>query len=173
MLPIAHIGFTIAGLKMAEHGLRLKQVDYRVVVVASLLPDIVDKPLANLLIGSYAYESRAFGHSALFLSGIAVLFLFHWLWSRRSWVVPVLLGTLLHDLFDDMWTQPGVFFWPLLGWQFPKPTEFAWQGLISLGGYKVHLLDFYDNVSVLILLCFFMKIALKGKLREFVRRGRL
>lgn len=173
MLPLAHIGFTVATVKILEQGLRMHQIDYRVVIAASLLPDIVDKPLASILVGSYSYESRAFGHSMIFIGCVALLLLIHWLWTRNNWLVPVVFGVVLHDLFDEMWTQAGVFYWPLLGWKFPKPTEFAWRELISLGDYKIHLLDFYDNVSMLILLYYFMRVALGGKLLEFVRQGRL
>ena len=173
MLPLSHVGFTTAAAKIAETIFRIKQMDYRVLVLASLLPDLIDKPLANVLEGSYIYESRAFGHSLIFLLCVFLLTLVQMLWSRCNWIFPAFLGILLHDFLDAMWLHPGIFFWPLEGWQFPKPVDEAWHGKISFGSYSISELDFYDNISVLILLVFFMKMALNGKIGEFFHRGRL
>jgi inner membrane protein len=173
MLPLSHIGFTSAAVKVLEKGLRLRQIDYRVLIVASLLPDLIDKPLAKVLAGSYEYESRSFGHSLAFLGCVGLLMLIGWLWKRSSWLVPVFIGVLFHDVLDVMWLHPGIFFWPLEGWQFPKPAHEAWQGYMHFGGYKIRILDLLDNISVLVILYFFMKMALGGRIFEFFRRGKL
>jgi len=173
MLPLSHIGFTTAAVKVLEKGLRLHRIDYRTLIVASLLPDLIDKPLAGLLAGSYEYESRSFGHSFAFLGCVGLLMAILWLWNRSLWVFPVFLGVLFHDALDVMWLHPDVFFWPIAGWQFPKAVNEAWQGFVQMGGYKIKQLDFLDNISVLVLLYFFMRIALGGKIIDFFRKGKL
>lgn len=175
MLPLSHVGFTTAAVKVVGKGLRLQHIDYRLVIVSSLLPDLIDKSLEKFLGNSFTftYESRAIGHSLAFLGIIGIFMIAQWFWKRDAWLVPVFLGTLFHDVFDVMWLHPGIFFWPLEGWQFPKPTDEAWLGTIQLGWYKIQQRDFFDNLSVLILLYFFLKIALGGKIMEFVRKGRL
>ena len=173
MLPLAHIGFTAAAVKLTEKGLRLRNVDYRLVIVASLLPDLVDKPLSHLLVGSYTYESRAFGHSLAFLGCFCLIMLIHYLWTRKSTLFPVCLGILLHDVFDEMWLQPGVLYWPLYGWTFPRSAENVWQSMIQIWDYRIHALDLYDNLGVLILLWFFMRLALNGRLTGFIKQGKM
>mgnify|MGYP001806838712 CR=1 FL=1 len=173
MLPLAHVGFTIAAVKLMEKGLRLPQIDYRVLIIAAELPDLVDKPLASLLAGSYEYESRAFGHSLAFCGAFVLLMLIQWLWNRRLWFLPVVLGILVHQLLDAMWLHPGIFYWPLEGWQIPKPTDVFWLRYFQFGDYKIKQFDLYDNISVLILLYFFMKLALCGKVLAFFRKGKL
>ena len=173
MLPLSHIGFTTAAVKVLENGLRLRRMDYRVLIIASLVPDLIDKPLARFLESSITYESRAFGHSLVFLGLVGLFMAIQWLWNRNLWLLPVFLGVLFHDAFDVMWIHRGIFLWPLEGWQFPKATDEAWQGLIRWSGYKIHQLDLLDNISVLFILYFFMKIALGGRILEFIRKGKL
>ncbi|TWH47693.1 metal-dependent hydrolase [Sporomusa sp. KB1] len=173
MLPLSHVGFTTAAVKVLETGLRLRQIDYRIVIVSSLLPDIIDKSLFKLLESSYTYESRAIGHSLVFLGFIGILAAIQWFWNKKTWLAPVFIGALFHDVFDVMWIHPGIFYWPLEGWQFSKPIDEAWLGTIQLGWYKIKQRDLFDNISVLILLYFFMKVALGGKILEFVRKGKL
>lgn len=173
MLPLTHIGFSTAAVKMLGKSLWIKQMDYRVFLIASLLPDLIDKPLASLFAGSYQYESRAFGHSLVFLGCFTLLLLGQWLWNRGLFFLPVVLGILLHDVLDVMWLHPGIFFWPLEGWQFPPPTDEAFKGTIQLFGYKIRELDFFDNVSVLFILFFFMQAALHGRLFDFFLKGKL
>ena len=173
MLPLAHVGFTTAAVKVLETGLRLRQIDYRVLIVASLLPDLVDKPLSSVLAGSYEYESRALGHSLVFLGCFVILMIVQWFWNKNLWLLPVVLGVLFHDIFDAMWLHPGIFYWPLEGWLFPTPVNEAWQGWMQIDSYKIKQLDLFDNISVLILLCFFMKIALGGRILDFLRKGKL
>lgn len=173
MLPLSHVGFTTAAVKVLETGLHLRQIDYRIVIVSSLLPDLIDKSVFKLLESSFTYESRAIGHSLIFLGFIGILTAMQWLWNKNEWLVPVFIGTLLHDVFDVMWIHPSIFYWPLEGWQFSKPIDEAWLGTIQLGWYKIKQRDLLDNISVLILLYFFMKVALGGKILEFLRKGKL
>ena len=173
MLPLSHIGFTTAAVKVLESRLRLRRMDYRILIVASLLPDLIDKPLARFLESSLTYESRAFGHTLVFLGIIGVLAIIQRLGRKNCWLFPVFLGVLFHDTFDVMWLHREIFLWPMEGWQFSKPMDEAWQGWVQFGGYKIKKLDFIDNISVLFILFFFMKIALGRTIMEFVKKGKL
>ena len=173
MLPLSHIGFTTAAVKVLEKGLHFRRIDYRILIVSSLLPDLIDKPLASLLESSFVYESRSFGHTLVFLGIIGLLMIIQRLWSKNSWLFSVFLGVLFHDAFDVMWLHREIFLWPMEGWQFSKPIDEAWQGWVQFGGYKIKQLDFIDNISVLVLLFFFMKIALGRTIMEFIKKGKL
>lgn len=171
MLPLSHIGFTLTAVKILEKGMRLRHVDYRVVIAASLLPDLIDKSLLKALAGSVEYESRAIGHSLVFLTVIGILTLGRRFWKRETRLLPVFLGVFFHDVFDVMWLHPGIFFWPFYGWEFPKAINEAWLGKVQLGWYSIQQRDLLDNISVWILLYFFMKVALKRKISDFFKKG--
>ena len=173
MLPLAHIGFTTVAVKALDKVVHFRHMDYRILMVASLLPDLVDKPLAKMLAKSYEYESRAAGHSLAFLAGIFLFFGLQWIFHWRTGFWPLILGTLLHDILDVMWWHPGIFYWPSEGWSFPKPIDVAWRGMMDFAGYRIRTLDFLDNLAVLCMLAVFMRVAMNGRLLEFFRRGKL
>jgi hypothetical protein len=93
------------------------RVDYRVVAVASLLPDIVDKPIGRIF---YKGAGRLYGHTLLLnLALFCVLFFMRGRSKRQFVLVPI--SSLLHLAEDGMWSQPRIFWWPLFGSKFPVP----------------------------------------------------
>jgi len=104
-------------------------IDYRVVVLGALLPDIGDAPFGGtgvlhtllfsvVLLGVVMAATR--GHRA----------------ARRRWLfLPV--GTFLHLVLDGMWTRADVFWWPAFGWALDGRFPFLDHGLALLGAEEV------------------------------------
>ena len=94
------------------------RIDYRLVLLGTMLPDIIDKPLALLILPDDLYATRAFGHSAFFtgllLLAAAVLFL-RW---RSPAMMVIALGSMGHLIMDRMWSVSEVLWWPYHGWGF-------------------------------------------------------
>lgn len=94
------------------------EIDLRLLLVGSLLPDIIDKPLGiYILRGSYG-SGRIFAHTVLFLlltTAVALAVYFRW---RRTGMLAIAFGCLTHLVFDQMWRTPQTLFWPLLGASF-------------------------------------------------------
>ena len=86
-------------------------VDFRLVLLGSILPDLIDKPLGAVL----HLEARLWAHSLLFLAVIVVASLMRALRNAR-WVA---FGDAVHLLVDLIWFEPAVMLWPLLGLAFP------------------------------------------------------
>lgn len=114
MLPPSHVAYTWLALSlMQEHVDAAIDADYRLVALAAMGPDLVDKPLA------WAYFYRRYRSAVLFahtlLANIGVAFLA----ARR---VPHLqvyaLAFLGHAILDRLWHFPDTFYWPLRGWRF-------------------------------------------------------
>ncbi|MBI4288683.1 MAG: metal-dependent hydrolase [Chloroflexi bacterium] len=103
-------------------------MDYRLLLVASLLPDIIDKPLGQALLRDTFSYGRIHAHTFLFalITGIPGLWLFRT--RRRSWLLILAFGSLMHDLEDQMWRWPSVMWWPLKGWAFPREDLNGWFG---------------------------------------------
>ena len=89
--------------------------DYRLVILGSMLPDLIDKPLGVFLLRKQLSNGRIFAHSLLFTSLIGLASLALRGRARRA-LVPVTLGSAAHLVLDRMWSQTNVLFWPLRGW---------------------------------------------------------
>ncbi len=96
---------------------RLGGVDYRLVALGSLLPDIIDKPvwfITASIMGGTALSGRDYAHTLLFnlvLMAGALAFLRY----GKHWLFFLSLGSLAHLILDYLWQSPAVLLWPLLG----------------------------------------------------------
>lgn len=140
-------------------------VDFRLVLLGSILPDLIDKPLGAIL----HLDARLWAHSLLFLGAIFVVSLLPALRGLR-WVG---FGDAVHLLVDLMWQQPMVAVWPLLGLAFPAGEQ-------SFGGYLQVLLtdpyvQFGEIVGGVILIATAWRYGLfsRARFRQFLRDGHL
>lgn len=85
-------------------------IDYRLVVVGALLPDVVD-----VVAGRPAVLHSLVG-SVVLLFAVMVATRGRRAWRRRLLAVPI--GTFVHLLLDGMWTRTETFWWPFFGWRF-------------------------------------------------------
>ena len=121
----ARCGFIQGILKSAQHG-----IDLRWLVLGSVLPDIIDKPLGILLFNSFFKSGRIVAHTLLFPLILLVAGL---LMRSRARVALLMLaiGSLGHLLLDQMWFQPKTLLWPAMGWDFEP---------LDIGSLLPHLL---------------------------------
>lgn len=112
-----HIGLTMAIMWFVLRG--NPRVDYRIVAVASLLPDLIDKPIGRLLFRERFESGRIYMHTLLInLAVFCVLFFLRGRIKRQLVLVPI--SSLLHLAEDGVWSQPRIFWWPLFGSDFPR-----------------------------------------------------
>lgn len=96
------------------------KIDYRLVLLGSMLPDFIDKPLALWLLPNIFGITRTIGHSALLggvlllLGGVLILR------TKRTGMFVLALASLGHLVLDRIWSLPEVMWWPCYGWGFPK-----------------------------------------------------
>ena len=119
MLLLGHVGLTI-GLARALS----REVDVRWVAVASMLPDIIDKPLRYCITLAFTQGStRTVGHSltVMCVSMLVVLLLRRTI--RGAGVVALMLP--MHLFLDRMWLpdERASFLWPWTGSAFPPVYE--------------------------------------------------
>jgi len=82
-------------------------IDYRLVVVGALLPDVVDAPFGG------ARVLHTVVASVVLLVGVMLGTRHRRQLRRRLLAVPI--GTFLHLVLDGMWTRTETFWWPFLG----------------------------------------------------------
>lgn len=101
-------------------------VDIRVLLIGSLLPDIIDKPLGHLFFAQSLSNGRIYAHTILFLILISALGGYLYRRSRRTWMLALSFGTATHLILDQMWQNPHTLLWPLLGFAFEKTDLSDW-----------------------------------------------
>jgi hypothetical protein len=130
-----------------------------VCIAGSIIPDVIDKSL-GLLFPSVLNSGRTVFHS---LGLVVVILLFTLLFVRsnlRLLGIGVVCAILLHQVFDEMWTLPANWFYPLLGpfqgymipdyiityfwWEITNPSE--WLFMV---GSVVILVNSYRCMTLL------------------------
>ena len=152
------------------------QIDYRFILLGSILPDLIDKSVAVLMSPIFLTNGRLITHSLLFLIIIICLGSFIAVQQRKLWGLYIIFGVLVHLILDSMWLEPVVLFWPILGFGFP---EYAGTGLTAwITEWQdsiLHRPDFYiSEIAGLMIDAFFVaKIIINKKVKEFIYQGKI
>jgi membrane-bound metal-dependent hydrolase YbcI (DUF457 family) len=131
MLLFAHLGLALAAARLAARSNLL------FVAIGAMLPDIIDKPLGELIYGT-PNMGRIFAHTLLLLLllGAAAYY------TRDVRLASLCGGVLVHLLLDFMWLSPTVLLWPLLG-GFPVAAQMdaaSYLQMLLLGLKKPEIL---------------------------------
>ena len=167
-----HLGMTAAIVFLT---LGKRRIDYRVVLLGSILSDLIDKPIGRIFFEDTFQTSRLFAHTLLF---VVILVLGMQLFLRgeraRRWYV-LAVAVLLHLVLDGLWSDPITLFWPAFGTEFPphavdsywldvflRPLRHPVEGLKELVG-----------LGILFYMAYAYKLFDKNVRRDFVRTGKL
>ncbi len=114
MLPLAHLGLSLASFGFLRRKGLFREIEYKKVALAALLPDLIDKPLAVFVFPELK-SAMLFSHTLLFHLAVWLLvFLKGW---RH---LPYALAFTGHLLLDRIWDFPQTFFFPFKGWRFHR-----------------------------------------------------
>ena len=93
----------------------IERLDDRALIVGSILPDIVDKPLALFIAPTLVGHSlRNYGHTLIFailVLGVAIAVA---MLMKRQWPVVLALASAGHLFLDMMWYSHRILLWPSL-----------------------------------------------------------
>ncbi len=178
MLLFGHAGVTTgivkvsdilaARVKYGDAG-RISGLDYRLVFLGSLLPDIIDKPVWLLVGNSASLSGRDYAHTLLFqlalLIGAAVMIRF-----GKPWLLILSVASLLHLVFDQMWRSPAALFWPLLG-PLPKEERTGWIPEILQALFSQPEVYIPEIIGLIIVLLLAGRVASKKNVLSFIKTG--
>lgn len=176
MLPPSHIAYTWLALSTAQDVLGVApEADYRMIALAAVGPDLLDKPLAA------AYFYRRYRSAVLFAHTLVTNLLIIWVTLARFPQVWVYTSAWVgHAVLDRLWFFPRTFYWPLRGWRF---QEWRKQGSEQEEIGKAYVSAFAKRrelwaweVGGLLALAFFVwrhKLYRRERLASFVLTGRV
>lgn len=198
MLPLAHVGLTLGAALLVKGGLargqmksvkpiedhgkmkpteRLKlaeSIDYRVVMVGALLPDIIDKPIGDFLFRDYFGSGRIFCHTLLFLIILTTMGIYLYKSRRKLWLLLLAFGTFTHIVLDAMWLEPRTILWPIYGVTFPGEEYTTLSNWISEMWHALKadpVICAPEVIGAIILVVFFAVLIRKRKFYAFIRYG--
>jgi len=164
MFLLGHLGIGL-GLAWLLAWKSPVRVDYRLVLLGAILPDLIDKPLGIAL----GLETRIWAHTFLFLFTVLALSLVPAARNARF----VGFGVATHLLLDEMWTQSETFLYPAYFWIFP-PAPFS-AGFWFDTLLRDPFVQAGEIIGATILVAFALTHRIRSwkALREFVRHGTL
>jgi hypothetical protein len=152
------------------HG-KATEVDYRGAAVASLLPDLIDKPL-SLSVLANSGTSQGMAHTLL--GQIALT----WLVARtRPQWLPYALVSNSHLLADQMWKYPRTLFFPFSGqldsWKFMGTPAAMLDAYAEILTRPAILAVEAVGLGLLAWMAHRGGLYRKGRLKQFLQSGRL
>lgn len=165
MLLFGHIGLTVGIFYLLSAKLK-KDIDYRFLIVGSLLSDIIDKPLGNIVLYDLLNNGRIIGHTLLFAVILAVIGLY------RKKIMYIAAGVFTHLALDRMWGDPKTLLWPFLG-DFIR-RDFRFTDLIdSFYADPFNYIGEVAGIVILISLIVKHRLYLKHRIKDFLATGQL
>ena len=151
-----------------------KRIDIRSLLVGSLLPDIIDKPVGQLWLRGTLNNGRIFCHTLLFLIIITLIGVYLYRARHRNWLMVLSGGVFTHLIFDEMWLTPKTLFWPLYGLAFERLEDLTywlsgvWYRLMTEPAVYIP-----EIIGVVILVWFTVVLVKRRKLYSFLTSGQV
>jgi len=144
-------------------------IDYRLVLLGSLLPDIIEKPVFLLIGDSASLSGRDYAHTLLFnltlLVGGMVLFRY-----RKPELLIISLSSFMHLILDQIWNSPVILLWPLMG-PLPHGDTSGWLADRFQELFLYPRVYIPEIIGLLVILFFNYRVA-KGKMvTGFLKEG--
>jgi membrane-bound metal-dependent hydrolase YbcI (DUF457 family) len=151
----------------------LRYLDIRWLLVGSLLPDIIDKPVGLYIFSDTFSNGRIFSHTLLFLIVIAAVGFYLLKKHRQSWMLALAAGNFAHLILDGMWQTPETLFWPLLGFSFPTEELEGWASTIWKVLFSDPSVYIPEIVGLVILLVLCWLLIRRKKVLAFIKYGKV
>jgi membrane-bound metal-dependent hydrolase YbcI (DUF457 family) len=159
--------------RQSRHLFPAGSLDIRLLLLGSLLPDIIDKPVGIYFFRDTVSSGRIIGHTLLFLFLITLAGLYLYRSKNSTGLLAFSFGTFTHLILDQMWLAPKTLLWPVFGFAFHRTDLTDWLPNILLALLRDPVVYIPELVGAAILAWFSIKLVRKRKIRNFLRNGRV
>jgi inner membrane protein len=189
MLLFGHMGITLGAAALAARSVGNRKadpvektswftplsryLDIRLLLIGSMLPDIIDKPVGQFFFRETFYNGRIFAHTLLFLVLITAAGYYLSKCRHQLWMLTLAAGTFTHLALDEMWQVPGTFFWPLMGFHFPQYDLTGWAINIFRALLSNPYIYVSESVGLVIIIWFGITLVSRKKVRAFLQYGKI
>ena len=155
------------------HALR-RYADIRFILVGSLLPDIIDKPVGQVFFRETFSNGRIFSHSLLFVLALGVPGIYLYRRYHKTWLTALAAGSLMHLVLDSMWRSPRTLLWPLYGFTFPRADITDWLSRVIWASLTTHPEVYVPElVGLTVVVCFAWVLLDRKTIFAFLRHGQI
>lgn len=151
----------------------VSRIDLRLLLIGSLLPDIIDKPIGLYFFRETFSNGRIFCHTLLFLILVTVAGLYFYRHHNKTWLLAFSFGILTHLILDQMWYTPRTLLWPLLGLNFERIDLSSWAANIFHALLTDPAVYIPELVGVVILFWFTWVLLNTKKTFVFIKYGQI
>ena len=148
-------------------------MDYRLILLGSMLPDLIDKPMGLLAPGLGLGIGRGIAHTLVFALILLVVGLFFYGVGRRG-LLYVALASAGHLVLDRIWQLPQVLFWPLYGYAFPAVGRSGILAQLAAWWYSLWTNPWVfvpEIIGAAVILAFSLSLRRHGGFSEFAKSG--
>jgi hypothetical protein len=149
-------------------------LDFRIIIFAAILPDIVDKVVGMMILKEEISNGRLFTHSIIItgIIGICVLNLAQIKIPRIKTLIYI-LPVYIHLILDRLWENPSTFLWPLLGFGYERlDIEFGDYFTILVSNPYVFIGEII-GAAILVIIFFRVQLYKRDNLKEAIQTGSL
>jgi inner membrane protein len=176
MYLLAHTGITLGAARVVEEAVNRPwfRVDYRFILLGSLLPDIVDKPLGIIIFPEAIANGRTILHTLIFLVMTILMGVFIYRWKNALWGFFIAFGVLMHFTMDAMWTDPVTLYWPLIQPFFEKHPGIEFFNILRSWVYTLQIeprIFLPELAGLVILFVFAIRVIKEKRVVAFIRTG--
>lgn len=148
-------------------------IDVRLLLIGSMLPDIVDKPIGLYFFKDTFSTGRLFCHTLLFLILITLAGAYLYKVRRRVWLLVLAFGTFIHLISDQMWLAHRTFLWPFFGFAFEREDITNWAAKMLHSLYTDPSVYLPEFIGAVMLIWFFSVVVRKKKVSSFIKNGKV
>ena len=145
-----------------DHGLFAGSIDYRLVALGSLLPDMVDRAIRAASGRRWSRDQHLLGHTLLLNAPVVIGGISLAKRRRDARLLAVGAAAMTHLLVDPVIRSPRTLLWPLLGPAFPESR-----------GLNRPLTVLTQMVAATAVLATLFTLQRRGRLSDFIARGSL
>jgi membrane-bound metal-dependent hydrolase YbcI (DUF457 family) len=145
-----------------------KYADIRLLLVGSLLPDIIDKPVGQFFLRATFSNGRIFSHSLITIIG---LYLYRY--RSKTWLLVLSFGTFTHLVLDQMWRAPHTLLWPIYGFAFEKTDLTGWVPNMFHALITEPMVYLPELVGGVILVWFAQSLMRRRRVLAFLKYGKV